>query len=81
MDTYTIRAVESKKGVWRKCLASSGESMAYLEERIDGEALVQFRAQTREGQIVEKDSSLHLPIDLIHRPRIAKAKRCSSVMK
>lgn len=55
--------------------------MAYLEEGVNGKALVQFRAQTGEGEVVEKDSSLHLPIDLIHGARVAETERCSSVVE
>ena len=81
METYVIRAVQGKECVRRKCLASSSEGMAYLEERVDGETLVQFRAQTREGEVVEKDASLHLPIDLVYGPRVAETKRCSSIVE
>ena len=40
--SYIVRAVESEEGVGRKRRASGGEGMAYLEERIYRETLVQL---------------------------------------
>lgn len=81
LGTHVVCAVESEEGVRRKSLASSREGMAYLEERVNGEALVEFCAKTGEGEVVEEDSPLHLPIDLVHRPGVTEAKRCSSVVE
>ncbi len=57
VEPYIVRAVESEESIWREGLATSCTGMAYLEERVYRETLVQFRSETGEGEIVEKDSS------------------------
>lgn len=55
--------------------------MADLEERIDGEALVQLCSQAREGLIIEKDIARDLFGDVVHRTWIAQSQRRSFRLK
>lgn len=52
--------------------------MAYLEQRVDGEALVQFGAQARECLVGEEDIALDLLRYLINCAGVAEAKRLPS---
>jgi hypothetical protein len=52
--------------------------MADLEEREDGEALVQLGAQSREGLVGEEDISGDLPGDLVDGAGIAQTERIPS---
>lgn len=52
--------------------------MAYLEERVDGEALVEFGAQAREGLVGKEDISLNFLGYLVDSSGVAEAKGFSS---
>lgn len=55
--------------------------MADLEERRNGEALVQLGAQAGEGLVGEEDAPLDLRGDVVDGAGVAQAERCSAVLE
>lgn len=55
--------------------------MAYLEQRVDGKALVEFGAQAGESLVGEENIALDLSCDPIDRSRIAQPQCFSSLLK
>lgn len=55
--------------------------MAYLKQRVDGKALVQFGAQAGKGLVGEEDIPLHLSRNAINVARIAQSQRRPSVLE
>lgn len=80
-STHVVCAVKTEEGVGGEHLRAGGECMADLEERRDGEALVQLGAQAREGLVGEENTALNLSGDVVDGAGVAQAERCSSVLE